>query len=215
VDLVMPGFEQQNQQPLLDKSIGPTMWLGNRATVAPHYDIHDNLACVVAGQRKFTLFPPEQINNLYPGPMLVTPGGVPVSMVETNQPDLGRYPNFAKAEKQGQQATLEPGDGIYIPALWWHGVESLHGVNVLINYWWGGVTETAVSPNDSLMHSMMSIANLSPEKRDAWRHFFDYYVFKTNGEPGQELPAALKDLVTSLSPEQQAQLKQFLARQLN
>ena len=64
------------------------MWLGNRAIVAPHYDIHDNLACVVAGRRKFNLFPPEQIENLYPGPTLVTPGGVPVSMVDLNQPDM-------------------------------------------------------------------------------------------------------------------------------
>jgi mannose-6-phosphate isomerase-like protein (cupin superfamily) len=214
VDLVMPQFDQQNSQPLLDKSIGPTMWLGNRATVAPHYDVHDNLACVVAGQRKFTLFPPEQINNLYPGPMLVTPGGVPVSMVDTEQPDLGRYPNYAEAEKAGQQAVLEPGDGIYIPALWWHGVQSLQAINVLINYWWGGITETEFSPNDSLMHSMMSIANLSPEKREAWRHFFDYYVFKTEAEPAQQLPADLNDLVTSLTPEQQTQVRQFLMAQL-
>ena len=214
VDLVMPGFEQQNQQPLLDKSVGPTMWLGNRATVAPHYDIHDNLACVVAGQRKVTVFPPEQINNVYPGPMLVTPGGVPVSMVDTNQPDLGQYPNFTDAEKTAQEATLEPGDGIYIPALWWHGVESLHVVNVLINYWWGGMTNAGISPNDSLMHAMMSIANLSSEKREAWRYFFDYYVFKTRGEPGEDLPAELKDLVTNLSQEQQTQLKQFLGGQL-
>ena len=76
------------------------------------------------------------------------------------------------------------------------------------------MTDTGISPNDSLMHSMMSIANLSPEKREAWRHFFDYYVFKTNGEPGQDMPAELKDLVTSLSPEQQAQVKQFLLEQL-
>ena len=214
VDLVMPGFEQQNQQPLLDKSIGPTMWLGNRATVAPHYDIHDNLACVVAGQRQFTLFPPEQINNLYPGPMLVTPGGVPVSMVDIQQPDLARYPKYVEAEKTGQQATLEPGDGIYIPALWWHGVESLQAVNVLINYWWGGLSSTGLSPNDSLMHSMMSIANLSPEKRKDWRQFFDYYVFKTQSEPAADLPADLNDLATSLTPEQLAQVRQFLMGQL-
>lgn len=214
VDLVMPDFQQLNQQPLLDESIGPTMWLGNRATVAPHYDIHDNLACVVAGQRKFTLFPPDQVNNLYPGPMLLTPGGVPVSMVDVNNPDLVLYPRFAEAEALGQQALLEPGDGIYIPALWWHGVESLQAVNVLINYWWGGMSDTGVSPNDSLMHSMMSIANLSADKREAWRHFFDYYVFKTEGEPGDQLPADLHDLVTTLSSEQQAQVRKFLMGQL-
>jgi hypothetical protein len=64
------------------------------------------------------------------------------------------------------------------------------------------------------MHSMMSIANLSPEKREAWRHFFDYYVFKTEAEPAQQLPADLNDLVTSLTPEQQTQVRQFLMAQL-
>jgi hypothetical protein len=210
VDLVMPDFEQQNQQPLLDKSIGPTMWLGNRAIVAPHYDAHDNLACVVAGQRKFTLFPPEQINNLYPGPMLFTPGGVPVSLVDIDNPDLDRYPNFIEAEKNAQQATLQPGDGIFIPALWWHGVESLDRINVLINYWWGGVTSTGLSPNDSLMHSMMSMSNLSKEKREAWRWFFEYYVFKTKADPGMPLPEEFEDLVTDMNSEQVDQLRQFL-----
>ena len=214
VDQVMPGFEQQHQQPLLDESIGPTMWLGNRATVAPHYDIHDNLACVVAGRRQFTLFPPGQINNLYPGPMMTTPGGVPVSMVDVNNPDLDRYPRYAEAAKWGQQAILEPGDGIYIPALWWHGVESLEAFNILINYWWGGMSQSHLSPNDSLMHSMLSIAELSLEKREAWRQFFDYYVFKTEADPAAHLPQELEDLVTQLSPELRAQLQGFLIKQL-
>ncbi len=159
----LQDFEQQNPQPLLDKAIAPTLWLGNRATVAPHYDIHDNIAAVVAGRRRFTLFPPEQTNNLYPGPVLSTPAGVPVSMVDICQPDFEQFPNYAEAEAVGQQAVLEPGDAIYIPALWWHGVESLEGLNILVNYWWGGQPEGAPSVNDSMMHSMLSIAKLSPE----------------------------------------------------
>jgi len=50
---------QTSAAPLLDKSIAPTMWMGNQAMVAPHYDPYDNLAAVVAGRREFTLFPPE------------------------------------------------------------------------------------------------------------------------------------------------------------
>ena len=214
VDQVMPGFQQLHRQPLLDENIGPTMWLGNRATVAPHYDIHDNLACVVAGRRQFTLFPPEQINNLYPGPMMTTPGGVPVSMVDISNPDLDQYPRYTEAEKSGQQAILEPGDGIFIPALWWHGVESLDALNILINYWWGGMSHSQLSANDSLMHSMLSIARLSPHKRAAWQRFFEYYVFRTESDPAAHLPAQLEDLVTQLSPELQAQLRDFLSKQL-
>ena len=118
--------------------------------------------------------------------------------------------DFIEAEKNAQQATLQPGDGIFIPALWWHGVESLDRINVLINYWWGGVTSTGLSPNDSLMHSMMSMSNLSKEKREAWRWFFEYYVFKTKADPGMPLPEEFEDLVTDMNSEQVDQLRQFL-----
>jgi hypothetical protein len=211
---VLPTFKAYHPQPLLDASIEPTMWVGNRATVAPHYDIHDNIACVVAGSRKFTLFPPEQINNLYPGPMINAPGGVPVSMVDINNPNLDLYPNYAKASQAGFQATLQPGDAVYIPALWWHGVESLESLNILVNYWWGGDTDSKISPNDSLMHSMMSIANLDADKRQAWQHFFNYFVFKTMDDPTQHLPSTLKDLVSQLTPEQEADMRNFLSKQL-
>ena len=210
----LDDFEIQNPQPLLDSSIAPTLWLGNRAMVAPHYDIHDNIAAVVAGRRRFTLYPPEQINNLYPGPALSTPAGVPVSMVDIRQPDLQQFPNYAQAEAVALQGVLEPGDGIYIPALWWHGVESLEALNLLVNYWWGGQTQGTPSANDSMMHSMLSIAKLSPAKREAWRQYFNYYVFQTGDDPQEHLPASLNDLVTDLSEEQQKALKGFLSKRL-
>ena len=208
------GFEEHNPQPLLDKTIAPTLWLGNRATVAPHYDIHDNIAAVVAGRRRFTLFPPEQTNNLYPGPMLSTPAGVPVSMVDIRQPDLAQFPSYAQAEAVGQQGVLEPGDALYIPALWWHGVESLEGLNILVNYWWGGQPEGAPSANDSMMHSMLSIAKLSPEKREAWRQYFNYFVFQTGEDTQRHLPASLNDLLTDLDEAQKKALREFLGNRL-
>jgi hypothetical protein len=211
---VLPDYKAAHPQPLLDSSAEPTMWVGNQATVAPHYDIHDNLACVVAGQREFTLFPPEQINNLYPGPTLRTPAGVPISMVDIKNPDYNCFPRYKEAVKAGFQATLEPGDAIYIPALWWHGVESLKTFNILVNYWWGGNNQGDLSPNDSLLHSMMSIANLDQEKRKAWQHFFNYYVFKTMDSPSEHLPTDLKDVVTNLSPAQQVEVRNFLAEKL-
>ena len=66
VNKTLPGFSEMNALPLLDVSVEPTMWFGNRAMIAPHYDIDDNIACVVAGTRKFTVFPPDQIENLCP-----------------------------------------------------------------------------------------------------------------------------------------------------
>ena len=81
-------------------------------------------------------WPPDQVGNLYIGPLLKTPGGPPISTVDLRAPDHERFPRFAQALESGQQAVLEPGDAIYIPILWWHGVESLDPLNILVNYWW-------------------------------------------------------------------------------
>lgn len=211
---VMPDFQPLHNQPLLDESIKPNMWVGNRAVVAPHYDINDNLACVAAGSRKFTLFPPEQINNLYLGPTLNTPAGVPISLVDIRDPDIKRFPKYTQALDAGFEATLNAGDAIFIPALWWHGVESLETLNILVNYWWGGDPENKFSPGDSLLHCMMSIARLDPAKRESWRHIFDYYVFKTMDEPSTHLPKDLEDIITGLSLEQRSAIGELLAEKL-
>lgn len=211
---VMPDFQPLHDQSLLNDSIKPNIWVGNRAVVAPHYDINDNLACVAAGSRKFTLFPPEQINNLYLGPTLNTPAGVPISLVDIRDPDLKRFPKYTQALDAGFEATLGAGDAIFIPALWWHGVESLETFNILVNYWWGDNQDNKFSPGDSLLHCMMSISKLDPAKRESWRHIFDYYVFKTMGEPADHLPKDLNDIMTDLSTEQESAIGEFLAEQL-
>ena len=211
---VLPGFEQQNQNPILDKAVQPTLWLGNRAMVAPHYDVYDNIACVVSGRRTFTLFPPEQIANLYVGPTLNAPGGVPISLVDLRAPDFARFPNFTKAQRASSQATLEPGDAIFIPTPWWHAVESLEDINALVNYWWGGLDSEHLSPSHSLMHSMMTVAKLSTSQRASWRHFFDYFVFQESGDPAAHLPEGVNDLITSLSPEQQHNVFELLKAKL-
>src|SRR3546814_19620038 len=84
----------------------------NRIRVAPHYDLMENVACCVAGRRRFTLFPPDQLANLYPGPFELTPAGTPVSMVDPFAPDLDRYPRFAEAGTHARGATLEPGEAL-------------------------------------------------------------------------------------------------------
>jgi hypothetical protein len=210
----LPGFEQKNALALLDGSVAPTLWLGNSAMVAAHFDVHDNVACVALGKRRFTLFPPDQVANLYVGPTLDAPGGVPISTVDLAAPDLARFPRFAEALSAAQEATLAPGDAIFIPTPWWHAVESLDPINVLVNYWWGGLNEGALSPNHSLLHAMLTIANLSPAQRDSWRHFFDYFVFKRSGDPAAHLPADLNDIATTLSDEQRRSVYQFLRDRL-
>ena len=133
---IMPSFLGDNAMPLLDSNIAPRIWISNQSMVAAHFDVNYNIACVVSGSRKFTVFPPDQVGNLYIGPLFKTPAGPPISTVDLRAPDHERFPRFAQALESGQQAVLEPGDAIYIPILWWHGVESLDPLNILVNYWW-------------------------------------------------------------------------------
>jgi hypothetical protein len=211
---VMPDFQPLHHQPLLKKNINTNMWIGNRAVVAPHYDINDNLACVAAGSRKFTLFSPDQINNLYPGPILSTPAGVPISLVDIRDPDLKRFPKYIKALDAGFEATLDAGDALFVPALWWRGIESLDSFNILLNYIWKNENKQTISPQDSLLHSMLSISNLNEAKRDAWQQIFEYYVFKTKDEAANHLPHNLKDITTGLNATEEADVRKFLADML-
>ncbi|MEM9303804.1 MAG: cupin-like domain-containing protein, partial [Pseudomonadota bacterium] len=165
---VLPGFEQQNPLSLLDGSVGPRIWLGNRARIAPHIDNDHNIACVVAGTRRFTLFPPEQVENLYVGPLLNTPGGAPISTVDLHELDLECHPRFEQALDAAREAVLEPGDAIYMPALWWHGVEALDDLNVLVNYWWNEVPLDGDNPFHSLLHAMLAVARLPADQRRSW-----------------------------------------------
>jgi hypothetical protein len=169
---------------------------------------------VVAGRRRFTVFPPDQVANLYVGPLLNTPGGSPISLVDLRNPDLSRYPRFSKALATALEAQLEPGDAIYIPFLWWHAVESLDSVNVLMNYWWNDAQADPTAPFQSLLHSMLSISELSQEHREAWREFFDYFVFQKSGDPAAHLPADLEDVLAALPPEKRRSLKAWLSQQL-
>lgn len=211
---MLPGFEDENPITLVDASVAPTMWIGNRGHVAPHYDVHRNLACVVAGRRQFTLFPPDQIANLYLGPILGAPGGVPISLVDIWNPDFDKFPRYAEAAKVAQEAVLEPGDALYIPSLWWHAVASLEPVNVLVNYWWGGIGDSGISPNDTLLHGMLAMSGLDDAQRRAWRDFFDHYVFRTGGNPVAHLPNELPDISTTLSSEQESAVREFLSERL-
>ena len=130
----LPGFEAENRLAILDESIAPRIWLGSAFTTPAHFDESNNVACVVSGKRRFTLFPPDQIANMYVGPLDYAPTGTPISLVTVADPDLGRFPRFKEALAAAQVAELEPGDAIYIPQLWWHHVESLSKYNVLVNY---------------------------------------------------------------------------------
>lgn len=168
------NFAAENPLPV-DTGVTPRIWVGNVSRIAPHYDMASNIAVVVAGRRRFTLFPPDQIANLYVGPVERTIAGQPTSMVDPDHPDLDRFPNYAEATRHKRVADLAPGDAIYMPPMWWHHVRSDGALNVLVNYWFGQREDRF--PFAALMLAMHSIRELPDVEREAWRTWFDHYVF--------------------------------------
>lgn len=215
INRFLPGLQRENSLGLLPDSIEPRIWIGGKATVAAHYDPSENIACCVAGKRRFTLFPPEQITNLYIGPFELTPAGAAISMVDFNQPDYDKYPRFREAEAAALQAELEPGDAIYIPYLWWHHVSSLEGFNALVNYWWGNTDELQGEPRNALLHAMMSIRSLAPRHRNAWHAMFEHYVFEQNGKPGEHLAAERRGILSDMKNDALKKVRAMLIKALS
>lgn len=212
---VLSGFEKENCIEAMPSLPEPRLWLGNAVQVAPHIDLNENIACVVAGRRRFVLFPPEQLPNLYVGPFDYSPAGAPVSMVSLEEPDFERYPRFRDALAAAFTAELGPGDAIYIPYLWWHGVQSLAPVNLLANYWWNDARPIAGSPYDVLMHALLVLGQMPAAHREAWRAMFDNYVFHANGDPLAHLPPHAHGALGGVDAEGAAQIKAHLARALS
>ena len=207
----LPDFAAAHPMPLVDATVGPRIWIGNRIKVQTHFDPLYNIACVVGGRRRFTLFPPDQLANLYIGPIENTPAGVPVSMVPLTAPDLQRYPRLAEALRHAMSAELEPGDAIYIPYAWWHHVESLTPFNVLVNYWWNPAARSG-SPFGALLHAAMSIRDMPPDQRAAWKNMFDQLVFTDPDVALGHLPPDKRGLLGPASAERSSEIRAILGQ---
>jgi hypothetical protein len=182
----LPGFEAENPMPLV--AAAPRIWLGHASDVSAHYDTVDNLACVVAGARRFTLYAPESIADLYAGPIDNTMAGQPVSLAASSPPDDVKFPRFRDARGQALVADLEPGDALYLPKLWWHRVESKGPLNGLVNYWWDAFAAGPDAPYTSMLLAMIAIGERPLAERRAWNALFDHYVFREQGHPLAHLP---------------------------
>ncbi|HEY8023119.1 MAG TPA: cupin-like domain-containing protein [Burkholderiaceae bacterium] len=189
IDNYLPGFRAENdldlpgvRDPLVN------IWMGNRTRIPAHFDLPDNLACVAAGRRRFTLFPPEQLGNLYIGPLEFTPAGQAISLVDFAHPDLDKFPKFATAMAHARVAELETGDALFLPSMWWHHVEALDRFNVLVNYWWRQSPGYMDTPLNTLMHAQLTMRELPPAQRRAWQELFRHYVFESDGEETRHIP---------------------------
>ncbi len=211
----LPGFSAENTLTALDASVLPRIWMGNSITTPAHIDESNNIACVVAGKRRFTLFPPEQVANLYLGPVDYTPTGSPISMVDFSAPDFDRFPRFREALAAAQVAELEPGDAIYIPTLWWHHVASLTDLNILVNYWWkASGSKASGSAYDCVLHCLLNMQDMPPEQRAGWKAIFEHFVFDAKPDMAAHIPENRRGLLGDFSPEHAREIREWMVRRL-
>ncbi len=195
VDTLLPNFRDAHNAQLGDKNAMANIWIGNQSRIAAHYDFPNNLACCLTGRRRFTLFPPEQLCNLYVGPLEFSPGGQEISMVDFANPDFDKFPKFANALAAASVAELESGDALYMPGMWWHHVQALDALNVLMTHWWLPTAAHSGRPIDALQMAIMSIRNLPPEQRAAWKNMFDYYVFEQEHHSHNHIPTRAQGML--------------------
>ncbi|CAL1547398.1 unnamed protein product [Lymnaea stagnalis] len=130
-------------------------WMGDeRAVTSMHRDHYENLYCVVSGQKTFTLLSPTDLpfipyescnsavykENMQGGFDIVDVdenggGNSMVSWIAVDplNPDLDKYPQYAHARPL--TVTINPGETLYLPSLWFHHVQQSHGC-IAINYWY-------------------------------------------------------------------------------
>jgi len=138
----------------LDLSIS-NIWIGDGNTLGKlHFDPFDNLLCMTAGKKIVTLFDAHNNENLYEGHIreaflsydqqthsfqrldLKDSTSMVMSPVDIKNPDLEKYPKFANANSI--ECTISQSDVLFIPAFWWHEVQSVadeNRRNIAVNYW--------------------------------------------------------------------------------
>jgi hypothetical protein len=215
VDACLPGLRNEND--FVFNGIKPlvSIWLGNPSRIACHYDAPANLACCVVGKRRFTLFSPEQIHNLYPGPLDFNPAGQSISMVDFANPDYQKYPRFQDAVAAAEVAELNAGDALYLPSMWWHHVEGLSRFNVLINYWWRDVPAFMGQGITALQHAILNIRDLPEQEKLAWKALFDYYIFSPPSTASSHIPEPAQSMLAPLDDLKARQLRAMLINRLN
>jgi Cupin-like domain len=220
IDDAFPGLRgcndlMFNHPHFVDHKPSARIWLGTESIASAHYDLPNNMACCVLGRRRFTLFPPEQIHNLYPGPLEPTPGGQVVTMVDLNNPDFDRFPRVRQALDAAQVAELEAGDALYYPSLWWHQVDAFDSFNILVNYWWLSSPAYMGNPLDIVLHGILGLRDRPEAEKKAWREMLDYYVFGSPEQARAHLPESAHGFLADLDDNRARRLRALLKQNLN
>jgi lysine-specific demethylase 8 len=101
-----------------------------------HYDNNGchNFNAQITGTKRCLLFAPSELSRMAPYPLGGSNPAYNCSQIDIEQPDLEKFPEFRGTPCF--EATLEPGDLLFIPAWWFHTFEHLGELNSNVNFWW-------------------------------------------------------------------------------
>ncbi|PTL82678.1 cupin-like domain-containing protein [Vitiosangium sp. GDMCC 1.1324] len=163
-------------------------WVGSDGQVFNlHYDDFINFICMFEGTKRVTMFPPEQMPNMYHAPYDILCGYAPTTHVQLLKANFDHYPKFRTALQEAYVAVLEPGDVLLIPPFWWHHVESFSPMHVMVNNFISTVP-FAVSLElwKCLSEAIRALAPATPAERARVRESFQRAVLADIDTPVDE-----------------------------
>ncbi|MEL0211708.1 MAG: cupin-like domain-containing protein, partial [Novosphingobium sp.] len=87
-------------------------------------------------------------------------------------------------------------------------------VNIMLNYWWDATAIGHDAPILSMLHAMIAIAERPEAERQAFRAFFDHYVFRTQGHPLAHLPEEQRGVLRDIKGAGYGQIRAMIMRAL-
>jgi hypothetical protein len=151
-------------------STSTQLWMGGGGQrLAIHQDATHSVICLVSGRKEFLLFPPDQHFNLYTGPQQQLFKYPWRSVVDPLDFDPRAHPRFDEALAASRLVHLEAGDVMFLPAGWWHGVDS-HDFNVMFNTRWLDFdAESFDNASASFAHAFLAARALDAPAKAAFR----------------------------------------------
>lgn len=118
----------------IKKIVEVNFWAGSNGTITElHYDPTDNLLTVLKGIKYLLIFPPSETKYLYYRSNKVYNKSLTHSPINISDYNETKYSKFRNAKYY--QCTLYPGQTLFLPAGFWHIVESAE-TNFAVNIWW-------------------------------------------------------------------------------
>eukprot|EP00930_Biecheleria_cincta_P016521 TRINITY_DN13407_c0_g1_i1.p1 TRINITY_DN13407_c0_g1~~TRINITY_DN13407_c0_g1_i1.p1 ORF type:complete len:398 (+),score=49.35 TRINITY_DN13407_c0_g1_i1:39-1196(+) len=147
-----------------------------------HCDIGSSAFFMLQGRKRWVLFPPSQSRYLYPyGQRRNVAFNAGLNVFA---PDTDAHPEFAKA--RGYEVILNPGDVLFFPSMWWHGVQNLDertvGVDMAFLNPWGSWTRNSILTACSVLNPLAwkDVVGGLLSGRSVRETFFDGYHKKTS-----------------------------------